>query len=122
MARFRLAGPSSLVPSNRSPLGSILTLPSLIRQAPTASKFSSDRPIGSIKLWQDAHGSLALCSSIRCRTDSILVSPLVAFSLSGGTFGGGGGGGVPKNTSMTYFPRPTGEVRVETDVNVKMLA
>ena len=34
--------------------------------APTASKFSSASPIGSITLWQLAHAGFARCCSIRC--------------------------------------------------------
>src|SRR5436309_16055372 len=108
MAWYRLAGPSSLAPSNNSPRGSIRKPPSLIRHAPTASKFSSDNPIGSINLWQDAQGSFVRCSSSRCRTDNILASPLVAFSLSAGTFGGGGGGGGPGSAPLRFLPQQTG--------------
>ena len=36
--------------------------------------------------------------------------------------GGGFGGETPRNTSSTYFPRATGEVRFDSDVRVRMLA
>ena len=39
-----------------------------------------------------------------------------------GTSGGGGGGGVLRTWSSTHLPRLTGEVRVEFDVSVRMLA
>jgi hypothetical protein len=35
--------------------------------------------------------------------------------------GGGGGGGAPTMLSSRNLPRTTGEVRVEYDVNVRML-
>ena len=51
---------------------------SVVRQAPTASKFSSAKPSGSITLWQRAHAGFARCSSIRSRSDCGLPSsPLV---------------------------------------------
>ena len=65
---------------------------SCVRHAPTASKFSSARPSGSITLWQPAHAGLARCCSIRART--VFGAPGVS-SGNGGTSGGGGGGGVP---------------------------
>ena len=65
--------------------------PSRVRQAPTASKFSSARPAGSIMRWQLAHAGLRRCCSMRSRTDFGLAAP--ASSSNGGTTSGGGGGG-----------------------------
>ena len=36
-------------------------------------------------------------------------------------WGGGGGGGVPMSTSMTHFPRSTGDVRADIEVRFSML-
>ena len=89
-----------------------------VEQAPTASKFSSANPIGSISLWHPEHGGFARCVSICSRIvrgfDSL-------FSSRGGTFGGGGGGGVPYKFSRIHFPRRTGEVLSACDVTVRML-
>jgi hypothetical protein len=38
------------------------------------------------------------------------------------TFGGGGGGGDPKILESRYLPRTTGDVLVEYDVTVRILA
>ena len=35
--------------------------------------------------------------------------------------GGGGGGGVPISTSITHFPRRTGDVRADIDVSSSTL-
>src|SRR5579862_4549141 len=97
-------GPSSLLPSNIFPEGSILKPLSLVRHTPSASKFSSEKPIGSIIEWQDLHGSLVRCCCIRSRTERALATWPVRcseFSGSGGTLGGGGGGGVPSKTCIT---------------------
>ncbi len=49
--------------------------------------------------------------------------PSVDFTESSraGTLGGGGGGGEPIITSITHFPRITGEVRSATDVSTRTL-
>ena len=65
----RLAGPSSFAPSNIVPDASMRKPLSLVRHAPIASKFSSENPMGSIKLWQDAQAGFLRCSSRRSRTD-----------------------------------------------------
>ena len=52
--------PSSLAPSISTPLVSIGAPSSVVRQCPTASKFSSENPIGSMILWQLAQGFLPL--------------------------------------------------------------
>src|SRR5262249_39818272 len=107
------SGPLALLPSHRSAEASIATPPSppcFRRQEPSASKFSSEKPMGSISLWQLAQGSILRCSVICSRSVMILSdSPLV--SSSGGTFGGGSGGGVPRMFSKIHAPRFTGDVR-----------
>src|SRR5207245_4601673 len=53
-------GPLTLAPSHNSDDASIGTPPSppcLVRHFPSASKFSSAKPIGSMSLWQLAQGS-----------------------------------------------------------------
>src|SRR5262245_51263374 len=91
---------------------------SAVRQRPTASKFSSEKPTGSIRLWQLAHAGLARCSASRSRTESLADTVL---SFNAGTFGSWGGGGVPMILSNIHLPRITGEVRVAYDVTVRML-
>src|SRR5262249_14466137 len=92
---------------------------SRVRHLPTASKFSSENPSGSITAWHVAQAGVARCSSNRSRTDCGL--PVSVFSLSVGTFGGGGGGGVPRRFSRINFPLSTGEVRLGYDVTVRIL-
>ena len=55
-ARIALSssGPLNDLPSGSVPEGSIGNLPSLSRQRPIASKFSSPKPSGSMRAWQDA--------------------------------------------------------------------
>ena len=69
--------------------------------------------------WQPEQTGLARCASSRARSD--VASPLSACSSSSGTSGGGGGGGVPSRFSRIHLPRTTGEVRVASDVTVRML-
>src|SRR6266849_5396756 len=105
-------GPLTLVPSHISEEASIGTPPSppcLVRHLASASKFSSANPMGSISLWQLAHGSCLRCSVICSRNVRIFSGPPLV-SSSGGTFGGGSGGGVPRMFSSTHTPRLTGEV------------
>ena len=54
----RLTMPSTLVPSTSTPVASMGLSPSCVRHAPTASKFSIARPIGSKILWHDAQAGL----------------------------------------------------------------
>ena len=89
-----------------------------LRQRPMASKFSSDRPIGSMILWQPAHAGLARCCSMRSRTD---FGVAVGFSSSGGTSGGGVGAGLPSRFSRIHLPRMTGDVRLAFDVTSSRL-
>ena len=55
---------------------------------PTASKFSSPKPIGSMRRWQEAHWGSSWCSRSRSR----VVSSSPSSRVSCGTFGGAGGG------------------------------
>src|SRR5258708_38425177 len=106
-------GPFTLVPSHNSEDASIGTPPSppcLVRHLASASKFSSAKPIGSMSLWQLAHGSCLRWSVICSRKVRIFSGPPL-LSSSGGTFGGGSGGGVPRIFSSTHTPRFTGDVR-----------
>ena len=59
---------------------------SRVRHAPTASKFSSAKPIGSMTLWQVAQAGFARCSAI-CSRMVFGFSP-AAVSFSAGTSGG----------------------------------
>jgi hypothetical protein len=88
---------------------------SRVRQAPTASKFSSASPSGSMTLWHPAHAGFERCCSIRPRT--VLGTPGTS-SGNGGTTAGAGGGGVPSRLSRIHLPRTTGDVRSACDVNV----
>ena len=112
------ATPVNLLPSGRPPEASTGLPSSSVRQRPTASKFSSEKPTGSIRLWQLAQAALARCSASRSRTERFAETVL---SLSAGTFGNGGGGGVPTMFSRIHLPRITGEVRVAYEVTVRML-
>src|SRR6185436_12635270 len=85
---------------------------------PTASKFSRENPIGSIRLWQLAQAAFARCSARRARTERL---EEIVLSLSAGTSGIGGGGGAPKMFSRIHFPRITGDVRVAYEVTVRTL-
>src|SRR5262245_8331564 len=114
----RDTGPSTFAPLYNVSCASIGAPLSVVLQRPVASKFSSERPIGSISRWQFAHTALARCSCIRSRIESTLPDS----SFKGGTFGGGGGGGVPRIFVRTYLPRETGFVRSSFEVRVKMLA
>src|SRR6202035_2901137 len=91
---------------------------SCVRQEPTASKFSSARPIGSKILWQEAQGGLGWCSSILSRVVGAFALPVesTALSLIAGTFGGGSGGLTPRNVCRYHLPRATGEVRAAFEV------
>src|SRR6185436_20154406 len=109
---------SNLLPSGRPPVESIGRPSSFVRQRPIASKFSSEKPIGSMRLWQLAQAALARCSARRCLTDNVAET---VFSFNAGTFGNGGGGGAPIKFSSTHLPRITGEVRVAYEVTVSTL-
>ena len=90
------------------------------RQVPSASKFSSANPIGSIRTWQLAQTGFLRCTSIRSR--KARGCPLSPASFNVGTSGGGGGGGDPSSASSSHLPRSTGEVRLGYDVAVSTLA
>src|SRR5262245_47660088 len=83
--------------------------PCLVRHFPSASKFSSAKPMGSMILWHPAHGGFFRCAVICSRNVRILPGPPEE-SSSGGTLGGGSGGGVPRMFSSTHTPRFTGEL------------
>ena len=79
------------------------------RHRPTASKFSSANPSGSILAWQVAQAGLARCRAMRSRI--VAGAARSPGSSSSGMSGGGGGGGAPSRFSSSHFPRSTGEVR-----------
>ena len=58
---------------------------------------------------------------MRSRIDSSLALSIAVVRAAAGTLGGGGGGGVPSTFSRIHLPRPTGEVRSEYEVTVRML-
>ena len=109
------------VPSGSNPDASMGASASMstVRHWPTASKFSSANPSGSILAWQAAQVGLARCCSSRCRT--VAASMPSSFSISAGMSGGGGGGGDPSRFSSSHFPRTTGDVRFGCEVTVRML-
>src|SRR5690242_20958797 len=72
-----------------------------------------------MRAWQFAQAGSARCRTIASRRDSCS-SDFAPSVLSDGTFGGGGGGGEPSRFSRTYFPRSTGEVRVEYEVSSRI--
>src|SRR5262249_33102579 len=90
------------------------------RHLPTASKFSSAKPSGSIRWWQDAHDGFFRCASIRSRSDR--GCPSAPASLSAGMSGGGGGGGAPRRFARSHRPRIGSDVRLGYDVTVRRLA
>src|SRR5215216_1111098 len=106
---FRPCGPLNDLPSGSVPDESIGNLPSYVRHAPVASKFSSPKPSGSIRAWQEAHVVFFLCCSNCSRSEADWPIP---DSSRLGTSGGGGGGGAFRKFSSIHFPRRTGEVRV----------
>src|ERR1035441_10271510 len=81
------------------PDGSIGWLNSWSRHMPSALKFSSARPGGSIWLWQEAHKTFSRCTASVSRNVGARLARFFTASSSGGTFGGGGSGGVPKMLS-----------------------
>src|SRR5437762_1404087 len=94
-------------------------LPSWVRHAPIALKFSRPKPRGSIREWHEEQTGFLRCSSICC----LSVPDWPAFASSrGGTPGGGAGGGAFNRFSKIHLPRSTGEVRVEYDDTVSTLA
>ena len=71
--------------------------------APTASKFSSASPRGSITLWQLAHAGFARCCSIRART--VFGEPGVS-SGNGGTSGGAAAAACRSDCRGSTCPAP----------------
>ena len=108
------------VPSASWPEASIGPPASCVRHAPTASKFSSAKPIGSITLWQLAHTGIGAVLRPSARASSSASRPS-ASPLSDGTSAGGGGTGSPSRFSSTHLPRSTGDVRSACDVTARML-
>ena len=84
-----------------------------------ASKFSSEKPSGSIFWWQAAQVGCARCASSCWRSGAS--APTLA-SSSRGTPAGGSGGGAFSTFSRIHLPRSTGEVRVAYDDTVSTLA
>src|SRR5688572_8089769 len=114
------SAPTNFVPSGNPPDASMGSDDSpRVRDLPTASKFSSDKPSGSMIAWQLEHAGFSRCCTIRSRIDKTAPAALVGFNS--GTFGGGGGGDVPRKFSRIHLPRTTGDVRSGWDVTVRML-
>src|SRR3954469_25412327 len=107
------------LPSGSLPEESTGKLPSIVRQAPTASKFSRPKPRGSIRRWHEAHVGSWRCASSCSRSDAAV--PIDA-SFRFGTSGGGSGGGALSRLSRIHLPRRTGDVRVAYDDTVGTLA
>src|SRR5262245_11126955 len=72
-----------------------------------------------MRAWQAAQVGLARCCSIFCRTVR-RVKSVSLLSGNGGTLGGGGGGGAPITFSSTHLPRSTGDVRLGSDVTIRI--
>src|SRR5437762_13438113 len=107
---------SSTTPLIGTPFGSTvlasigaLAWPSIVRQAPIASKFSRAKPVGSITPWHILQDALSRCNSSRALT--VLGGSPAFCERSVAVSGGGGVGGVPRSLSSTQAPRKTGEVR-----------
>ena len=109
IASFFMAIPHKQQAGIRVGDASIGVAPCVLRHMPTASKFSSAKPRGSIREWQTEQEGFTRCWSILWRIVNILPS-LPASSFKEGTSGGGGGGGVPIMFSSTHLPRIVGEV------------
>ena len=113
-------GPERLGPPGSRPEESIGCPPSVARQPPMASKFSSPKPSGSMRRWHEAQAGSVLCCSIRWRSVPDGRVSLPSFKAS--TPDGGGDGGAPRMFSRIHLPRLTGEVRFGLDVAVRTLA
>ena len=87
---------------------------SIVRQRPTASKFSSASPIGSITPWHCRQPGFDRWLSSRAR--SVFGASPLGCDRSVSTSGGGGVGGVPISLPITHAPRSTGDVRLPYDV------
>ncbi len=116
---FSSFGPSKDFPPGSDPDASTGKVPSTVRHAPIASKFSRPNPNGSIREWHDAQAGFLRCASICWRNDADCPTFV---SSKAGTDGGGGGGGALSRFSRIHLPRSTGEVRVEYDEIVSTLA
>ena len=97
-----------------------LRLRRVTRHAPTASKFSSAKPIGSISLWQPAQAGFARCSSICSRIVSGFVQRRSS-SLSGGTLARRRRRRRAEDVLEDPLAAQTGDVRSACDVTVRML-
>src|SRR2546426_12788076 len=115
----RPEGPFTCWPSYNSmdaSMGTPPSPPSLVRQLPSAEKFSSAKPIGSKSLGQLAQGSFLRCNVCFSRTVRIFPgSPVV--SSNGETVGGGSESGVSRRVSVYQKPRllvevPTGRLDI----------
>src|SRR5688500_19781253 len=71
--------------------------------------------------WHALQVGLLRCASIRSRVVRTTPPLVPAVASRTGTLGGGGGGGVPRSTSITHFPRSTGDVRLAREVSVSTL-
>ena len=92
--------------------------PSCERHAPTASKFSSANPSGSITLWQVAQAGFARCSSMRSR---IVRLRRRARLLERRDVGGRRRRRRAERFSRIHLPRSDGDVRSACDVTIRML-
>ena len=90
------------------------------RHRPVWSKFSSARPIGSIRRWHPAQVGRFRCCSSRCRNE-------VAWPAAGPSRGlfplpaAAGAAAFPSRLSRIHLPRTTGDVRFAADVSVNTL-
>mgnify|MGYP003694800851 CR=1 FL=1 len=89
--------------------------------APTRSKFSSAKPIGSMILWHDAHTGFPRCASRRCRSD-VTFTASGSFSRLVSTPGGGTGPASRAGFRESTGRACTGDVLVDTDVTVQHAA
>ena len=73
------------------------------------SKPSSDRPMGSLWVWQEAQVGLVAWAISRSRT--VFSGPLVSLTTEKSTLAGGVGVGSHRKMSISATPRLVGELR-----------
>ena len=91
---------------------------SFSRQRPTASKFSSARPMPSTRSWQPAQVGFSRCTATRSR----IVGAVLEGGSSVTTSSGGGGIDVQRKRSSTNMPRWVTEVLSACDWLARMEA
>src|SRR5689334_2572472 len=88
---------------------SILWPFSVMRWPPMVSKFSSDRPMGSLWVWHEAQVEVVAWAIRRSRT--VLRAPSTSLTTEKSTLAGGAGVGSQRKMSISATPRLVGELR-----------